>query len=188
MGWWQLLEAMQPSDSWAERQAGRVDCPRAKPGQARSTPMLYTGRGIDSQIRLRVALPSQPESLFGKLRVTWSYPSLSCPGKGAETVPTAAKSLFWPNLTRWARLHENTWKLYGPDVRPKKRVEKANTLQIKASGLFSQGTWGADLLQLRQQTVLPALELLLPLHPGRKSNMQPHSLLNADIRPSNQGT
>ena len=37
--------------------------------------------------------------------------------------------------------------------------------------LFTQGTWGAGQLELRQQRALLALELLVSLHLGRKSDL-----------------
>lgn len=76
---WKLcgLLALVPRGGQAE-----LVTPRAEPVPGMEFPMLPTGKGMDSQPRLRVDLSSsQPESPFGELRIAWSCPSHTHPGK-----------------------------------------------------------------------------------------------------------
>ena len=55
----------------------------------------------------------------------------------------------------------------------RERKAEPVVLQSKASSPVQPATWGAGQLELRQQSALLVLELLLLLHPGRESNPYP---------------
>ena len=77
------------------------------------------------------------------------------------------ESIFQPHLTR--RAGDNFWKLWDPVVlEPIEGQAEPIVCKVKPVTLFGQGTLGAGWLELRQQRSLPALELLLPMHPGRE--------------------
>lgn len=86
-------------------------------------------------------------SLFGKLRVFWSGPSASCPGREAKIQShPSVESVFLPQLTR--RASDSYWKLCNLVIL-KLREGQAESIvrRAKSVALFSQGNWGAGWLK-----------------------------------------
>ena len=131
---------------------------------SRAKPTLATDRESNSQPRLRVVpSTSQLENLLGKLRVAWSGLSSTHPGKGAEIQPHG----LW-------LLTPSEQKGWGEPGSYAARGIQASTRERSTSGLKSKATgplW-PESLEYRSSSwqvktinrVLPALELLLPLH------------------------
>lgn len=77
--------------------------------------------------------------------------------------------VFRPHLTKMVR--DNFWKLCDPEaLKLRSELPELMVFRAKPMTLFVRGMWGAGRLELKKQRTSLALQQLLPLSPGTKSN------------------